>query len=127
MKNLKKNFSAVFLTICVLSGFLFTSCDKEETEANLIVKNWTLESKTVLGASVITDCEKGSTWNFKTGGKYEIKDCQDTKTGTWRIADDGKTLTLDDVKAYKVVEKSFSNLVIELQAGDLGLVRWTFK
>jgi len=128
MKKFEKSFGALTLFICVLSGFLFTSCDKEETEANLIIKNWTLETKSVLGANVISDCEKGSKWNFKADGTYVIADsCDETKTGTWKIAEDGKTLTLDDAEAYKVVENSLSRLVIELQAGDVGLVRWTFK
>ncbi len=128
MKKMKKNFSLLILAICVVSGFLFTSCEKESTEVNMIIKNWTLESKTVLNVNVATDCEKNSTWNFKSDGTYVIKDsCNDTKTGTWKLADDGKTLTLNDVTAYKVIENSLSKLVIEMQVGDLGLVRWTFK
>ena len=125
---MKKNFSLLILAICVVSGFLFTSCEKESTEVNMIIKNWTLESKTVLNVNVATDCEKNSTWNFKSDGTYVIKaSCNDTKTGTWTLADDGKTLTLNDVTAYKVIENSLSKLVIEMQVGDLGLVRWTFK
>ena len=128
MKQIKKNFGSVILAICVLSAFLFASCDKEETEVKMIVRNWTLESKTVLGTNVATSCENGSTWNFKSDGSYVIKDsCDDTKTGTWKLAEDGKTLTLNDVTAYKVIESSLTKLVIELQVGDLGLVRWTFK
>lgn len=128
MTNLKKSFSVLVLAICVISGFLFVSCEKEETEVNMIIRNWSLETKTVLGGSVITDCEKGSTWNFKSDGSYVIKDsCGDTKTGTWKVVNDGKTLTLNDVTAYKVIENSLTKLVIELQVGDAGLVRWTFK
>jgi len=48
-----------------LVGFLSTSCIKETTEANMVVRNWTLDTKTVAGLNVATDCEKDSKWNFK--------------------------------------------------------------
>ena len=125
---MKQKIGLLILAISVLSGTLFTSCKKEKTEVNMIVRNWTLQSKTVLGVSVITDCEKNSTWNFKSDETYVIKDsCDDTKTGTWKLADDGKTLTFNDLTAYKVVENTLLDLVIEMQVGELGLVRWTFK
>lgn len=125
---MKKKFSLLILATCVLSGFLFTSCEKEKTEVNMIVRNWTLVSKTVLSVSVATDCEKNSTWNFKADDTYVIKDsCDDTKTGTWKVADDGKTLTLNDITAYKVIENTLLDLVIEMQVGEIGLVRWTFN
>ena len=128
LKNMKKNWGFLLLAICVIPAFLFTSCKKETTEVNMIVRNWNLVSKTVLGVSVATDCEKNSTWNFKSDETYVIKDsCDDTKTGTWKLADDGQTLTLNDVTAYKVIENSLVDLVIEMQVGDLGLVRWTFN
>ena len=125
---MKKNLGLMILAICVLSGFLFTSCKKEKTEVNMIVKNWTLVSKTVLGVNIATECEKNSKWNFKVDGTYVIKDnCDNTQTGTWKLADDGKTLTVDDITAYKVIENSIADLVIEMQLGEIGLVRWTFN
>ena len=115
---------AVFVT----SGLLFISCEKEKTETNMIIRNWTLKTKTVAGVNIATNCEQDAKWDFKSDGSYVIKDsCGDTKTGTWKLADDGKTLTLNNVTAYKVIENSITNLVIEMQVGDLGLVRWTFK
>lgn len=123
-----KKIGFFILSICVLSTFLFASCEKEKTEVNMMIKNWELVSKTVLGLNVATDCEKNSKWDFKTDGTYVIKDsCDDTKNGTWKLADDGKELTLDKVTAYKVIENSLSKLVIEMQVGKMGLVRWTFK
>ena len=114
--------------IAVLSGFLATSCKKEATETNMIIRNWTMASKTITGLSVATDCEKLSKWNFKSDGTYAIYDsCNNTQTGTWKLADDAKTLTLDGLKAYAVIEGTISNLVIELQVGTVGLTRWTFN
>ena len=49
------------------------------------------------------------------------------KTGTWKLADDGKTLTVDNNTIYQVIDNSLSNLVIELQVEGVGLVRWTFN
>ena len=125
---MKKNWGLLILAIFVLSGFIFTSCEKETTEVNMIVRNWTLVSKTVLGGSVATDCEKNSKWNFKSDGSFVIKDnCSNTQTGTWKLADDGKTLTLNNITAYQVIENSIVKLEIEMQVGVLGLVRWSFK
>ncbi len=94
----------------------------------MIVRNWNLSSKTVLGVSVATDCEKDSKWNFKSDGTYVVTDnCNNTQTGTWKLADDGKTLTMNDVTAYQVIENSITKLVIELQVAQTGLVRWTFN
>ena len=94
----------------------------------MIVRNWNLVSKTVLGVNVATDCEKGSKWNFKSDGTYVVNDnCSNTQTGTWKLSADGKTLTLNDVTAYQVIESSISKLVIEMQVGQIGLVRWTFN
>ena len=125
---MKKNLGLMILAVCVLSGILLASCEKEKTEVNMIVRNWNLVSKTVLGVDVATDCEKNSKWNFKSDGTYVIKDnCDNTQTGTWKLADDGKTLTFNDLTAYKVVENTLLDLVIEMQVGELGLVRWAFK
>ena len=94
----------------------------------MIVRNWTLESKTVAGLDVATNCETNSKWNFKADGTYAIYDaCEETQTGTWKLADDGKTLTLNNLTAYQVIENSALKLVIEMQVGEIGLVRWTFK
>ena len=124
---MKKQLGLLVLSIGVLSIFLFTSCEKEVTETNMIIKNWTLVSKTVGNLNIATDCEKGSKWDFKSDGTYVIKSDCDTKTGTWTLAEDGKTLTLNGATAYKVIENSIIKLVIEMQVGDVGLVRWTFK
>ena len=94
----------------------------------MIVRNWTLESKTVVGLNVITDCENQSKWNFKSDGTYAIYDaCNKTQTGTWKLADDAKTLTLDNITAYQVIDNSLIKLVIEMQVGGTGLTRWTFN
>ncbi len=125
---MKTKFGLLIVAISVLSGSLFTSCEKEKTEVNMIVRNWNLVSKTVLGVDVATDCEKNSTWNFKSDGTYVIKDnCDNTQTGTWKLAEDGKTLTLNDITAYKVIENSIAKLEIEMQVGEIGLVRWSFN
>ena len=116
------------MTIVALSGFLFTACEKEKTEVTMVVRNWTLESKTVAGINVATDCDNNSKWNFKSDGTYAIYDaCDKTQAGTWKLADDAKTLTLDNVTAYQVIENNLVKLVIELQVGEIGLIRWTFK
>jgi len=125
---MKKFNFLILITIVALSGFLYTSCKKEATQTNMIIRNWTLESKTIAGLNVATDCEKLSKWNFKTDGIYAIVDaCDKTQTGTWKLADDAKTLTLDNITAYKVIESSLGKLVIELQVGGIGLTRWSFN
>jgi hypothetical protein len=125
---MKKINYLVLISIVALSGFLFASCEKETTVVNMVVRNWTLESKTIAGTNVATDCEINSKWNFKSDGTYAIYDaCDNTQTGTWKLADDAKTLTLNDLTAYKVIENSAFKLVIEMQVGEIGLVRWTFK
>lgn len=94
----------------------------------MIVKNWHLISKTVLSVNVATDCDMNSKWDFKADGTYVIKDsCDDIKTGTWKLAEDGKTLTLDNITSYAVIENSLLSLVIEMQVGELGLVKWMFS
>ena len=119
--------SLFVLAICVVSGFLFASCEKEVTETNMIIKKWTLVTKTVAGVNIATNCEKDSKWDFKSDGSYLIKSgCNNTKAGTWTLADDGKTLTLDGDTAYRVIENSIVNLVIEMQVAEIGLVRWKF-
>lgn len=60
MKVMKKQLGLLVLSIGVLSIFLFTSCEKEKTEINMIIRNWTLVSKTVAGVNIATDCEKDS-------------------------------------------------------------------
>ena len=124
-----KKINYLFLiTILVLSGILSTSCKKERTETNMVIRRWTLESKTIAGLNVATDCEKLAVWNFKSDGTYAIYDsCDKTLTGTWKLAADAKTLTLDDVTAYNVIENSLLKLVIEFQVGEIGLTRWTFN
>jgi hypothetical protein len=125
---MKKFNYLLITTIIVLSGFLYTSCEKEKTEVNMIVRNWTLQSKTVAGLNVATDCENNSKWNFKTDGTYAIYDaCDQTLTGTWKLAEDGKTLTLDKLTAYQVIDNSAFKLVIEMQVGEIGLIQWSFN
>lgn len=125
---MKKINYLLIAAIVALSGFLGASCKKEKTEVNMIIKNWTLVSKTVAGLDIATSCENSSKWNFKSDGTYIITDnCDTTKTGTWKLADDAKTLTMDNNTIYKVIENSLSRLVIELQLGEVGLVRWTFN
>lgn len=125
---MKKFSFLLVLAIAVLSGFFITSCKKEKTEVIMVVKNWTLDTKTIAGLNIATDCEKGSKLNFKSDGTYSIYDsCNSSKAGTWKLAEDGKTLTLDNITAYSVIENSVSKLVIEMQVGDIGLVRWSFN
>jgi len=128
MKSMKRISFLLLIAIVAISGFLVTSCEKEATETNMIIRRWTLESKTIVGVNVATDCEKLSAWNFKSDGTYAIYDsCDKTQTGTWKLADDAKTLTLDGITAYAVVESTISKLVIELQVGTTGLTRWSFN
>ena len=125
---MKKINFLVLITIVAIAGFLSTSCKKETTSVNLVVRNWTLESKTVLGVNVATNCETNSKWNFKADGTYVINDaCNTIKTGIWKLAADGKTLTLDNTTTYQVIDNSPLKLVIEMQVGEIGLVRWIFE
>lgn len=125
---MKKTIGLLILAICVLSGFLFTSCKKETTEVNMIIRNWNLVSKTVAGINVATNCETGSKWNFKSDRSYVITDnCDVRTTGTWSLAEDGSTLTLNNVTAYQVIDNNILKLVIEMQVAQIGLVRWTFN
>ena len=125
---MKKISFLLLIAIVALSGFLVTSCKKEATETNMIIRRWTLESKTIAGLSVATNCEKLSEWNFKSDGTYAVYDsCNKTTTGTWKLAADAKTLTLDNVTAYAVIESTIGKLVIDLQVGTIGLTRWSFN
>jgi heat shock protein HslJ len=118
----------LLIGIVALSGFFVTSCKKEATETNMIIRNWTLASKTIAGVSVVTTCETLSKWNFKADGTYAIYDsCNNTQTGTWVLASDAKTLTLDGLKAYAVTQSTIGTLVIELQVGSIGLTKWSFN
>jgi hypothetical protein len=128
MKNMKKISFLLLIAIVAISGFLVTSCKKEATETNMIIRRWTLSSKTIASLNVATDCEKLSVWNFKSDGTYAIYDtCDKTQTGTWKLAADAKTLTLDGITAYAVIESTISTLVIEMQVGGIGLTRWSFN
>jgi hypothetical protein len=125
---MKKINYFLIVILVALSGFFITSCKKEKTEINMVIKNWTLESKTLAGLDIATTCENNSKWNFKADGTYAIyDDCGNTQTGTWSLAEDSKTLTLDNNTIYQVIENSITKLVIELQVGGVGLVRWNFS
>ena len=125
---MKKLSYLLLIAVVAISGFLVTSCKKEATETNMIIRKWTLDTKTIAGVSVATDCEKLSVWDFKSDGTYAIHDsCDKTQTGTWKLATDGKTLTLDGSTAYAVIESTISKLVIDLQVGNIGLTRWSFN
>ena len=125
---MKKISYLLLIAIVAFSGFLFTSCNKEATETNMIIRRWTLESKTIAGLNVATDCEKLAVWNFKSDGTYAIYDsCDKTLIGTWKLAADAKTLTLDGITAYAVIESSLTTLVIQIQVGDIGLTKWSFN
>ena len=70
----------LIVTIVALSGLFIISCEKEKTEINMIIKNWTLVSKTVVSLNVATSCETNSKWNFKNDGTYAINDnCNNTE------------------------------------------------
>lgn len=125
---MKKISYLLLFAIVAFSGFLFTSCKKEATETNMIIRRWTLESMTIASLNVATDCQKLAVWNFKSDGTYAIYDsCNKTLTGTWKLAADAKTLTLDDITAYTVIESSLAKLVIEMQVGGIGLTQWSFN
>jgi hypothetical protein len=125
---MKKISNLLLVAIVALSGFLSTSCKKETTEVSMVVRNWTLQSKTIAGLNVTTDCEDHSRWNFKPDGTYTIIDaCDNVQTGIWKLADDAKTLTLNNVTTYAVVESTLSKLVIEFQVANIGLTRWSFN
>jgi hypothetical protein len=125
---MKKINYLLIVTIVTLTGFLITSCKKEKTEVNMVIKNWNLVSKTLAVLNIATNCETNSKWNFKSDGTYAIyDDCNNTQTGTWKLAEDAKTLTLDNNTIYQVIDNSISTLVIELQIGGVGLLRWSFN
>ena len=125
---MKKINSLLLTAVVILSGFLVTSCKKDSTEATMIVRNWNLESKTLVGVNVATNCENNSKWNFKSDGTFAIYDsCDNTQSGTWKLADDAKTLTLNDITVYQVIDISLGKLVIEMQIGGIGLIRWSFN
>lgn len=109
IKKMKTKFGLLFIVMVVMSAFLFQSCKKEKTQTNMIIKNWTLVSKNLSdsGSSIMTECEKNSKWNFQVENLYVIKDnCDNTLTGTWSLAEDGKTHTLDNNTSYSVIKNS---------------------
>ena len=117
---MKKRLGLLMFAVLVMAGFLFISCEKETTETNMIIRNWTLKSKTVAGVNIATDCEQDAKWDFKLDGSYVIKDnCNNAKAGTCKLVDNQKTLTLDNITAYNVIENSIVKLVIEIQVGDI--------
>jgi flavin reductase (DIM6/NTAB) family NADH-FMN oxidoreductase RutF len=125
---MKKINALLLVAVVALSGFLVTSCKKETTEAAMIVKNWNMESKTLVGVSVASNCETNSSWNFRSDGTFAIHDsCDNIQTGTWELAADAKTLTLNGITVYQVIEISIGKLVIEMQVGGYGLIRWSFN
>lgn len=124
---MKKSLGLLGVVIIVMSLFLFASCEKERTETNMVIRNWSLVSKTVAGVDVAAACEKNSKWNFKSDGTYVISESCNNSSGTWKLAEDGKTLTLNGITAYKVIDNSLLKLVIEMQVATIGLVRWSFN
>lgn len=46
---MKKSLGLLGVVIIVMSLFLFASCEKERTETNMVIRNWSLVSKTVAG------------------------------------------------------------------------------
>ena len=125
---MKKINYLLLIAVVALSGFLSTSCKKELTEVNLVVRNWTLQSKTIAGVDVATDCEDNSRWNFKSDGTYAITDaCDNVQTGLWKLSDNGTTLTLNNVTTYSIIENKIDKLVIEYQVAGVGLTQWSFN
>lgn len=125
---MKKISYLLLIVIVAFSGIVFTSCKKQAVETNMIVRKWTLASKTIAGINVASDCEKLAKWDFKSNGTYALLDaCNTTKTGTWKLAADGNSLTLDNVDSYTVITSSLSSLVIEMQVGGIGLTKWSFN
>jgi len=123
---MKKINYLLLIAVVALSGFLYTSCKKQLTEANLVVRNWTLQSKTLAGVNVTTDCENHSSWNFKTDGTYAITDaCNNVQTGIWKTS--GTTLTLNNVTTYSIIENQVNKLVLEFQVAGVGLTQWSFN
>ena len=57
---MKKSLGLLGVVIIVMSLFLFASCEKERTETNMVIRNWSLVSKTVAGVDVAAACEKNS-------------------------------------------------------------------
>ena len=125
---MKKINYLLLIAVVALSGFLSTSCKKELTEVNLVVRNWTLQSKTIAGVDVATDCEDNSRWNFKSDGTYAITDaCDNVQTGLWKLSDNGTTLTLNNVTTFSIIENKLDKLVIEYQVAGVGLTQWSFN
>ncbi|SDC83791.1 lipocalin family protein [Williamwhitmania taraxaci] len=124
---MKKISGLSIVAFGILSVFLFAFCAKENTEDNMSVKNWNLESKTIAGVNAGIDCDQNAKWIFKSDGSYVISDnCDNTESGTWKLAEEGKILTLDEVTSYNVIESSVGKLVIEMEVGEIGLIRWSF-
>ncbi len=128
-----KKISLFMIVSLLLGAFLFTSCkEKDVTETQMIVRNWTLKSIKVLGNErPLTTCETGQKWNFKSDNTYAIyytEACgKTTSTGNWELSSDAKKLTLDGKTFYEVSEITPVKMVIKVKLLDLSIEEWTFN
>lgn len=92
----------IYLFALIAIGF--TSCGGGE---NAIVGNWQLDK---VSTEELTDSEKEATMSINADGTFEQKRGDHSKTGTWELSEDGKTLSVKDSEGDV---KSFSGVKVE--------------
>ena len=68
----------------------FTSCGGGESP---IIGTWQLDS---VSTEELTESEKQAMMTFNADGTAESKRGEDSKPGTWKLSEDGKTLTITE-------------------------------
>ena len=99
-----RKLSLFVLFAVALTGFSFTSCEKEDVSKHtLIIRNWTLVSEKIAGTEQLNSgCERDNVWNFKSDKSYTIDPkvtCEDSErlqVGVWSLNEDATVITLDD-------------------------------
>ncbi len=74
---MKKRLGLLVFAVCVIAGFIFISCEKETTETNMIIRSWTLKTKTVAGVNIATNCEQDA--------KKIVAMIQKQELGSWQM------------------------------------------
>jgi len=106
-----------------------TSCTKDE--AKIASKTWKVVSMKMNETEMIQECDKDDVFTFTDDGKYTANpgtnkcDTDDvTKTGSWSLSDDGKSLVLDGVTC-SVVELTKKSFIFSMTVGS-DVIQWGF-
>ena len=122
--------SLIFL--CVSISLLSCKKDADETPADIVIGKWSLEQSYYNGvARIMTECEKGTTIEFKEDGTFsainkeqeeEDGTCfEDVISGTWENLNENNNYRFI-IEAEEGYPNYFINIAITLSGGNLLLV-----